>query len=108
MLSPSAQAEQLGERLKQARLNANITQVELAEQAGVSRKIVLNAEKGQATLENFVVLMQALELTEQLNNFLPPQPISPVQLKKLQGKKRRRATGSRGKGYDDELDVDAW
>jgi|SRR5690554_761785 len=94
-LSPAALAEELGQRLKQARLNANITQAELAKQAGLSRKIVLSAEKGQAQLENFVALLLALGLAEQLNNFLPAPQISPLQLRKLQGKKRERASGSR-------------
>ena len=95
-LSPAALAEELGQRLKQARLNANITQAELAQRAGVSRKIVLSAEKGHVQLENFAALLLALDLAEQLNNFLPQPQLSPLQLRKLQGKKRERATGSRG------------
>lgn len=47
--SPLAIAQQLGERLKQARLNADMTQIDVAAHAGVvSRKAVLNAEKGKA------------------------------------------------------------
>lgn len=93
--SPSAIAEELGERLRQARLNSDLTQVEVAERAGVSRKAVLNAEKGRAQLESFVAIMVALNQTEQLDLFLPKQQISPVQLIKLQGKKRQRASGQR-------------
>ncbi len=107
-LSPAAWAEEIGERLKQARLNANITQAELAKRAGVSRKIVLNAEKGQAQLENFIALLVALDLTDQLKNFLPPQPISPLQLRKLQGKQRIRASGSRGQGDDESEEPSVW
>lgn len=91
--SPLALAEELGERLKQARLNKNLTQLEVAEHAGISRRAVINAEKGKATLEVFIAIMIALNLTEQLNLFLPPQPISPIQLAKLQGEKRQRASG---------------
>ena len=83
----------LGERLKQARLNKKITQEDLAQNLGVSRRTIINAEKGQVTLENLVKILQLLGLTAQLDNFLPPQPISPVQLLKLQGSKRQRATG---------------
>lgn len=93
--SPAAIAEELGERLKQARLNADMTQVEVAEQAGISRKAVLNAEKGKVQLETLIAIMGALRLTDQLNNFLPTQEISPVQLAKLQGRKRHRASGQR-------------
>lgn len=88
-------ATDIGERLKQARLNLDLTQVEVAERAGVTRKAVLNAEKGKATLDVFVAIMHGLGLGSQLNNFMPPAPVSPVQLAKLQGKKRQRASGSR-------------
>ena len=100
--SPAAIAEALGQRLKQARLNRDLTQIEVAERAGVSRKAVLNAEKGKAQLEVLVAILQALDLTTQLDSFLPPQPPSPIQLAKLQGKQRQRASGQRGKGDGDE------
>ncbi|MDO3385804.1 helix-turn-helix transcriptional regulator [Gilvimarinus sp. SDUM040013] len=94
-------ASDIGERLKQARLNLDLTQMEAAERAGVTRKAVLNAEKGKATLEVFVAIMLALGLEAQLNSFMPPPPVSPVQLAKLQGKKRKRASGTR-KENDEE------
>jgi len=90
--SPAAIAEELGNRLKQARLNANITQEALAEQAGVSLKVLRGAERGRAQLESFIAVLAALGLTDQLNHFLPHQPISPVQLVRMQGKARRRAS----------------
>jgi putative transcriptional regulator len=92
---PAAIAKSFGERLKKARLNAGMTQVDVAEQAGISRKAVLTAEKGKAQLETLIAIMQALQLTDQLDNFLPTQDIPPIQLAKLQGRKRRRAFGSK-------------
>lgn len=94
--SPKIWSEHLGERLKQARLNRNVTQEQVAQQIGVSRRTVINAEKGQVTLENFVAILQVLGLAGQLDSFLPAQPISPVQLMKLQGAKRQRASGQVG------------
>lgn len=94
-LSPSALAEELGNRLQQARLNSDLTQTEVAELAGLSRKAVLNAEKGKAQLEVFVAILLALNLTAQLDLFLPKPTVSPVQLAKLQGKRRQRASGQR-------------
>lgn len=92
MSSAAAMAAELGERLKQARLNRDLTQTELAAAVGVTRKTMINAEKGKATLEIFVAMLQALELTQQLELFLPRQQISPLQLAKLQGKQRQRAS----------------
>lgn len=93
--SPAAIAEELGERLKQARLNADMTQTKVAAFAGVSRKVVLNAEKGKVQLEALVAIMAVLHLTYHLDSFLPTQVISPIQLAKLQGKKRLRASGQK-------------
>jgi hypothetical protein len=39
----------------------------------------------------------ALDLTQQIDLFLPKQEISPLKLAKLQGKKRQRASGQRSK-----------
>ncbi|THJ44991.1 helix-turn-helix transcriptional regulator [Aeromonas veronii] len=93
--SPSAIAAELGDRLKQARLNRNKTQGEVAELAGVTRKTVCNAEKGQTQLETFVSIMSALDLLGHLDLFLPKQIVSPLQLAKMQGKKRKRASTTR-------------
>lgn len=94
-LSASAIAEELGERLKQARLNQNLTQAEVAESVGVSRRQVMNAEKGKAQLEVFVAILAALNLTSHLELFLPKQQISPLQLARLQGRQRQRASGQK-------------
>lgn len=93
--SPSAIAAELGERLKLARLNRNKTQEEVAELAGITRKTVRNAEKGQVQLETLVSIMSALDLLGHLDLFLPKQIISPLQLAKMQGKTRKRASTTR-------------
>ncbi|MBL4826462.1 MAG: helix-turn-helix domain-containing protein [Spongiibacteraceae bacterium] len=97
-------SQALGERLKQARLNSDISQNTVADLAGVSRKVVINAEKGKGQLEAFVAIMMALKLTEQLNTFLPKQEISPIQLSKLQGKQRQRASAQKIK----DKELSAW
>lgn len=94
-MTASALAEEIGERLKQARLNRDLTQADVAVLAGVARKTVLNAEKGKVQLDILIAIMMALELTGQLDLFLPKQEISPLQLAKLQGKKRQRASRQR-------------
>ncbi len=90
--TPKAIATELGQRLKIARLNANLTQEQVAESAWVSRRTVAKAEEGYVLLENLVAILQALDLLEQIDLFLPPQDYSPMQMLKLQGKKRQRAS----------------
>ena len=96
-MSPAAIAEQLGDRLKQARLNSDLSQAELASRTGLNRRTILNAEKGKTQLKNLVAILVSLGMAEQINMFLPVQEISPLQLAKLEGKKRQRASRSQKK-----------
>lgn len=84
--------ETLGKRLKQARLNANRTQKEVAEMSGMSRTAVEGAEKGKCTLGTFVNILITLGIEEQLDSFLPESPPSPVLLARAIGNKRKRAS----------------
>ena len=84
----------LGKRLKRERLNQNITQEVLAKQASISRRTLVAAEKGEGTtLETLIRLLRGLGKLEQLDQFLPEPPISPIQLAKLKGKVRQKASG---------------
>lgn len=100
-LTAIAIAEKIGERLKQARLNQNLTQSEVADLAGVSRKTVLNAEKGKVQLDIMIEILMVLNLAEQIDLFIPEQEISPLQLAKLQGKKRQRASSQRSNNNEE-------
>ena len=44
------------------------------------------------TLANFIRVLNALDAMEHLDHFPPEPPISPIQLAKLHGKIRRRAS----------------
>ena len=101
-MSPVAIAEELGNRLKQARLNADLSQAELASRTGLNRRTMLNAEKGKVQLKNLVAILTALNMADQLNLFLPIQEISPLQLAKLKGKERQRASKSKYKAQSTE------
>lgn len=90
--SPQVIAEILGKRLKQARLNANISRDALASKVGVSRNTIVNVESGKTKLETMIAVMQGLDLLDQLSLFLPEQPLSPLQIAKLKGNERQRAS----------------
>lgn len=62
---------ELGQRCRRLRLLANLSQLELAERAGVSLSSIRRLEaSGQATLELLVRVAQALHLVSQLENLL--------------------------------------
>jgi putative transcriptional regulator len=93
-MSSTAICKEIGQRLKRARLNANRTQKKVADRAGLSVTAVQSVERGEALLETVVSVLMALDMIEQIKNFVPEQEISPLQLVKLHGKKRQRASGS--------------
>jgi putative transcriptional regulator len=91
-MSPKAIAEELGDRLRNARLNADLTQAEVASRAGLSRPTVVAAEHGRVQLENLAAILMAMGMVSQLDTFLPVQEVSPLQLAKLRGRERQRAS----------------
>lgn len=86
--------KELGRRLQRERLNQDITQATLAEQAGIARRTLVGAEKGEGTsLETLIAILRALGRLGQLDNFLPEPPLSPIELARLKGKVRQKASG---------------
>ena len=90
-------ASVLGARLKRIRLNLDMTQAEVANKAWVSRRTVLNAEKGDAKLSDLIAILGALNMLNNFNVLIPEVPLSPIELLKLQGKVRTRASGNNKK-----------
>jgi len=94
-LTNEAILQELGERLAGARLERNLTQAALAEEAGVAKRTVERLESGQAAtqLSGFVRVCRALGLLERLDALVPEGTASPIAQLRLQGRKRQRATG---------------
>ena len=94
-MSDQAILAELGERLARFRLNANISQKQLASEAGISRKTVYNAESGQSIqMESLIRILRALGQLANLNAFLPNPEISPISLADRKGKVRQHAYNS--------------
>jgi transcriptional regulator with XRE-family HTH domain len=88
----------LGRRLEQTRLGLNMTQQEVAARSGVARKAVQRLESGEpVTTTNLVRVLSTLGLTDALDLLAPEPAPSPVDLYKLRGKARRRASGQHAK-----------
>ena len=83
----------LGDRINRQRLNQNMAQVALAKHAGVARIVVQRLENGLGCkLENLIRILRVLGLLTQLETFLPEPGLSPIQLAKLKGHERQRAS----------------
>ena len=88
---------ELGSRLAQARLERNLTQAQLAEQAGVSKRTVERLESGSVAtqLSGFIRVCRVLELVERFDLLVPEPVPSPVEQLKLRGRRRQRASAKR-------------
>jgi transcriptional regulator with XRE-family HTH domain len=82
-LTDAAILKELGARLERRRVDSNLTQAELAEEAGVSKRTVERIEAGHST--DLVMLLRVLE------NLIPDLPQSPITLLKHRGRERKRA-----------------
>jgi transcriptional regulator with XRE-family HTH domain len=70
----------MGERFKRYRMNADLTQLEVAEQAGLTIKTVHKFESGamnNMSLGTFILLLKAIGLLDNIDNVLPELPESP-------------------------------
>ncbi len=111
MMTDLAVAAELGRRIDQLRLERNLTQQQVADAVGLSRVSYAKLVAGQAKFTNVIAVLRTLDQLDLLENFIPEQVFSPMEQLKMKGKRRQRATGSRGAGSDlprvdkpDELD----
>ncbi|MEO6078371.1 MAG: helix-turn-helix transcriptional regulator [Steroidobacteraceae bacterium] len=94
-LTDDAVLSVIGQRLAALRLARNLTQEQLAQQAGLGLRTVQRLELGLAAtqLSGFVRVCRALGLVENFETLIPEPAASPVEQLKQQGRKRQRATG---------------
>lgn len=91
----------LGERLARRRLERNLTQAQLAREAGVSLRTVGRLEAGESTqLTNLIRVLRALDLLAHFDELLPAPTPGPLEQLRGGGKPRRRAS-PRAEGGDD-------
>jgi len=92
-MSNRAILKEIGRRLKRKRLEKNLSQQKLADLAGINRTTVRDIEQGSPFgVLTLVEILRALDALDELNSFLPDPGISPLQLAKMKGKERRRAS----------------
>jgi len=100
-------------RLEGIRLSRNITQAQLAEEAGVSPRTIGRLEKGEGvSLDTFIRVLKALGIQHSLEALLPDPTVRPIERVGLGVGERKRArpaptsherpTWSWGDGGDDD------
>jgi transcriptional regulator with XRE-family HTH domain len=94
LLTDEATLLALGQKLRQLRLQKNITQTELAKESGVAKRTIERFEKGASVqLTSFVRMMRTLGLLDDLLHIVPDQTESPM-AKMLAEKQSGYASGT--------------
>ena len=99
----------LGTRIKQHRLEAGMTQAELAEQAGLGKRTLERIEAGEvAELLTLVRLLRVLKLIEGLDRLVPENKPGPITQLKTKGKRRKRVAHPRNKKPSAHKSEEPW
>jgi transcriptional regulator with XRE-family HTH domain len=90
-LTDAAVLQELGTRLERRRIDASLTQAELAEQAGISKRTLERIEAGRSTDSIMLIrTLRALQLFDGLESLIADLPQSPIALLKRRGHERKR------------------
>ncbi|MFC5049694.1 helix-turn-helix domain-containing protein [Rubritalea spongiae] len=93
---------ELGTRVEQLRIRKNLTQAQLAKEAGIGKRTLERFEKGETVqLTTFVAILRVLDLLNPLLDLIPDQNHSPMQQLLQEKKMRYRASPKAGKTIDE-------
>jgi transcriptional regulator with XRE-family HTH domain len=77
----------IGKQLQQMRINAHLSQQQLAERSGLSRSTIVQVESGKGMkMESIVAILRVLNKLEILNQFETEAMVSPLLIAKREGK----------------------
>jgi len=92
-ISAAERSARLGRRLRELRLQRNVTQAVLAGRAGISRPTLAALERGgRGTVETLAAVMYVLGREDELDGLLQPDPPSTL-VEVTAPQKRQRARG---------------
>ncbi len=92
-MTDAAVRAELGDRLSRLRLQRNLSQAQLAREAGISKRTLIRLESGESSqVTNLIRVVRALGLLGNLDAFVPPPLPSPIEQLRSRAKERRRAS----------------
>lgn len=95
-MSDRAILREIGRRIKRRRLDRNLSQQRVADQAGIARSTLVKIERGHPSgFKTVIQILRVLGILDELNAFLPDSGPSPLQLARLKGRERQRASRRR-------------
>ena len=104
-MTDGALLKTVGDFVRHQRLNQNITQSQLAEEANISRSTLSLMEKGgKITLPTLIKVLRVLDQLHIMDVFKVEEQISPIEYAKLIKNKRQRARSTKDKSQPDNLE----
>ena len=105
-LTDSAILVQIGQKLKEARLEQNISQKALADSCGLSASSISQMENGHNTsLLSLVMVLRALNRLDVFEGLFREKPISPVALSEYMKKNPQRKRAYNTKTESEEANL---
>jgi transcriptional regulator with XRE-family HTH domain len=96
LLTDDAVLAEIGARLAARRIEMQLTQATVAEQAGIAKRTLERMEAGQSSqLASLVRVLRVLDALAALEDLIPQAGPRPMDLLKRRGKPRQRASGKR-------------
>jgi transcriptional regulator with XRE-family HTH domain len=95
-MADDAVLAELGRRVERLRLERNITQEQLAREAGIARGTLVRLESGEPVRTTALLrILRALALLDHVELLVPEPLPSPIARLRLEGRQRQRASSSR-------------
>ena len=102
-MSNKSLMETIGKFIQSHRLNQNISQNQVATDAGISRSTLSLLERGEKVrIDSLLQVLRVLNLLYIMDVFKIQDQISPIEYAKLKKKKRKQASNKRGSNIDKE------
>lgn len=87
--------KELGQRIQDIRISMNLTQAELAQQAGIALRTMSRVENGESVkVESVLDVFRALNILANLDMLVPEQLLIPTEVVDY-GRKRRRVSSKK-------------
>lgn len=95
-MSDGAIIKAIGAYVRHQRLSQNKTQAQVAKEAGINRWTLSQFENGESiTFLSFIQILRSLDLLHLFEAYKIKTQVSPIELAKLEQKKRRRASNKK-------------
>lgn len=109
LLTDEAVLAEIGERIAARRIDMQLTQAAVAEQAGIAKRTLERMEAGHSSqLSSLIRVIRVLDALPGLDGLVPETGPRPMDLLKRKGKIRQRASGKRSGKSSDESSNKPW